>query len=256
MYIRETSCPYPIYADPTRKLYDMLGMTKTLSLGPQAPEYLQRSLFSMAFSSFLQEIKSGRKLFSGGDYRQVGGEFLFWEGEVTFCKRMKNTRDHAEIPEVRKSLGLDREAEDPVGDEIPPARKRWSTSGLGAGLGRRLSNRRRSWAPQRSRSGNREAKGSPVRNGMQQLKEEADAEASATPEDALAKLEGKAAVDESSKVKEHGPASTPCNGVPNGIVNGTAGPIPTEGQKSDRNAINGSAEHGATSGLSNGHATA
>ena len=197
MYIKATGCPYPIYADPTRRLYDMLGMTKTLSLGSQTPQYLQRSLLHMVFSSFMQEIRSGRKMLSGGDFRQVGGEFLFSGDKVTFCKRMKNTRDHAEISEIRKQLGLDRDSKGTNGNEKQsPAKKRWSTSGLGGGLGRKLSNRRRSWAPTSlSQSRNPETKGSPVRNGgMQKLREEDTVEApeSATTEVALAKLEGKA----------------------------------------------------------------
>ena len=86
------------------------------------------------------------KAFSGGDYKQVGGEFLFEplgeimtspvgspmdesskkelgmpspvgiqpgqldkteEKRVTWCHRMRNTRDHAEVPELREVLGLD-----------------------------------------------------------------------------------------------------------------------------------------------------
>ncbi|CAD6593127.1 MAG: hypothetical protein ASARMPRED_007077 [Alectoria sarmentosa] len=148
MYIQETGCPFPIYADPTRKLYHLLGMTSTLSLG-KTPEYMQRSMLSMAVKSFFQELKSGRNMLSGGDFRQVGGEFLFQNGKVTWCRRMRNTRDHAEIPIVRQQLGLD--------DTPAPQRKRWSAAGIGGGITRRLSNRRPlSWAGgPRSQSGNR-----------------------------------------------------------------------------------------------------
>lgn len=75
----------------------------------------------------------------GGDFYQVGGEFLFENERVTWCHRMKNTRDHAEIPEMRKVLGLD-------GVEVAPRRKRWST-----GVGRTLSEKRQSWSRSRSR---------------------------------------------------------------------------------------------------------
>lgn len=162
MYSQETGCPFPIYADPTRKLYDLLGMTSTLSLG-KAPEYALRSVLSMAVSSFIQELKSGRNMLSGGDFRQVGGEFLFQNGKVTWCRRMRNTRDHAEIPIVRQQLGLD--------DMPAPQRKRWSAAGIGGGITRRLSNRRpMSWAGgPRTKSGNRLDR--PV-SGMDFLKEE------------------------------------------------------------------------------------
>ena len=248
MYTRATESPFPIYADPTRKLYDMLGMTKTLNLGSHAPDYMQKSIFSMAVSSFLQEIRSGRKMLSGGDYRQVGGEFLFSGGKVTFCKRMKNTRDHAEVPEVRKHLGLDRAADAVSRDEKPPfAKKRWSTSGLGSELGRRLSSRRRSWAPSRSKSGYREAKGSPPRNAMQELKEEEfGVNGSATPEDALAKLEGKGSAGE-TEAKD-----APIYEHVNGHVNGASGE-----EKPTNGAItNGSADALGMNGTMNGHITA
>lgn len=162
MYVQETGCPFPIYADPTRKLYHALGMTSTLTLG-KTPEYMQRSVLSMAVRSFIQELKSGRNMLSGGDFRQVGGEFLFQNGKVTWCRRMRNTRDHAEIPIVRQQLGLD--------DTPPPQRKRWSAAGIGSGITRRLSNRRpMSWAGgPRSKSGNRLERPA---SGMDFLKEE------------------------------------------------------------------------------------
>ena len=147
-YVQETGCPFPIYADPTRKLYRLFRLTSTLNLG-KSPEYMQRSFISMVMSSFFQELRSGRNMLSGGDFRQVGGEFLFQNGKVTWCHRMKSTRDHAEVPLVRQQLGLD--------DTPPPLRKRWSAAGIGGGITRRLSNRRpMSWAGgPRSKSGNR-----------------------------------------------------------------------------------------------------
>jgi len=80
----------------------------------------------------LKQIRHGR-VTHAGDMQQVGGEFLFEptalvengglhetpvtspagedgeEKKVTWCHRMRNTRDHAEIPEVREILGLEGE---------------------------------------------------------------------------------------------------------------------------------------------------
>ncbi|KAH6683404.1 AhpC/TSA antioxidant enzyme-domain-containing protein [Halenospora varia] len=140
MYQNETACPFPVYADPTKKLYDELGMLRTLNLGTR-PEYQRKALVSMMTASFVQSLKmlKGGKAFQGGDYQQVGGEFMFEpvdlttpicapgdnskqlgaiggnetesreEKRVTWCHRMKNTRDHAEIPELREVLGFDEE---------------------------------------------------------------------------------------------------------------------------------------------------
>lgn len=150
MYTAETNCPFPIYTDPTRSLFDALGMSKTLALGTR-PAYMRKSMGRSIVDSIYQGLKqlpAGNALKSG-DHRQVGGEFLFEpreldspvlsprdlarprrgafeepddptgppekgrgdggdeEKKVTWCHRMKTTRDHAEIPELVDVLGLD-----------------------------------------------------------------------------------------------------------------------------------------------------
>ena len=113
-------------------------------------------------ASLIQSLKNikGGKLFKGGDYYQVGGEFLFepqnsnastpiWPSEsddeskedstdeepekrITWCHRMRNTRDHAEIPELMEVLGLDGEG------ASGPHTGRWSKA-LGERKGTALS---------------------------------------------------------------------------------------------------------------------
>ena len=41
-----------------------------------------------------------------GDYKQNGGEYLFENGDLKWCHRMKTTSDHAEIKAVKEVLGL------------------------------------------------------------------------------------------------------------------------------------------------------
>ncbi|KAK4121390.1 hypothetical protein N657DRAFT_648214 [Parathielavia appendiculata] len=173
MYAAATDCPFPIYADPTRRLYAELGMVRTLALGAR-PAYMKQNLLASSVQSIVQGLKNVPKglALKGGDSRQVGGEFLFepvalevagggavvsplspvtggrpmiWgegskgsagddgdgdegdrrrvseasldgkgeegaEGEdkiVTWCHRMRNTRDHAEIPVLMEVLGLE-----------------------------------------------------------------------------------------------------------------------------------------------------
>ncbi|KAB8290276.1 hypothetical protein EYC80_011141 [Monilinia laxa] len=178
MYQEATNCPFPIYADPTKKLYDELGMMRTLNLGAR-PEYQRRGTLMGIAQSVAQSLKQikGGKLFQGGDYQQVGGEFLFEpvrmatpitspadcpidgmhesggilgngdkigekegyeEKMVTWCHRMKNTRDHAEIPEIREVLGFDEIIEGGKNQ------KRWSKAlserkGVGINTGSRSS---------------------------------------------------------------------------------------------------------------------
>ncbi|KAF4963776.1 hypothetical protein FSARC_8259 [Fusarium sarcochroum] len=146
MYVNETKCRFPVYTDPTRSLFDGLGMSKTLQMGAK-PAYMRRSMMHSIVGSIVQGVKqipTGNVL-KMGDQRQVGGEFLFEpkdiltpvstprnekaqplgafeeaeengtgnghhrneEKRVTWCHRMKSTRDHAEIPELIEVLGLD-----------------------------------------------------------------------------------------------------------------------------------------------------
>jgi hypothetical protein len=134
MYQDSTECPFPIYADPSRQLYEMFGLKRTLALGSR-PEYIRKSLLTttvLSVAQTLKQIKSSNAM-NGGDIQQVGGEFLFEplsfveafengvepttpitplglndeEKTVTWCHRMRNTRDHTEIPELREVLGLD-----------------------------------------------------------------------------------------------------------------------------------------------------
>ena len=114
-------------------------MISTKSLGPKRPDYQQRSILSISLESIFQGLMQGRHALKGGDFWQVGGEFLIENGEVLWCHRMTSTRDHTEVPELRRVLGLD--------EARIPLRKRWSMGN--GGVRRSLSMRSPSW---RSRS--------------------------------------------------------------------------------------------------------
>lgn len=109
MYIETTNCIFPIYAEPTRKLYDIFSMTSNMALGPKKPDYIQKSPLVTTLQSIVKAISSGRDALKGGDFKQVGGEFLFQGGEVKWCHRMQNTRDHAEVDVLKEVLGMDKE---------------------------------------------------------------------------------------------------------------------------------------------------
>lgn len=148
-------------------------MLRTLNLGSR-PEYQRRGTVKGMWQSVRQGILNlkGGKALQGLDWHQVGGEFLFEpvnmstpiaspadevdkqldagnttgngklgyadgyveEKRITWCHRMKNTRDHAELPELREVLGLD-------GMGVPGKdMKRW-TKALGERKGTGLSER-------------------------------------------------------------------------------------------------------------------
>lgn len=141
MYTETTKCPFPIYADPTRKLYDLLNMTRTLEMGKK-PEYIQSNMFFTSVQSIVQSLKTGSNALKGGDFKQVGGEFLFEDGKCVWAHRMRNTRDHAEVSSLRELLGLE--------TKKTPLRKRWS-HGVKT-LKEQGMNRSSSWGRVRSKS--------------------------------------------------------------------------------------------------------
>ncbi|PWW73531.1 hypothetical protein C7212DRAFT_353877 [Tuber magnatum] len=102
-YIAETGCVFPIYTEPTRRLHTLFGMVRNLKLG-EKPEYIQQSLIGSIVTSFVSALKwGGRK---GGDYQQNGGEWMWENGELVWCHRMKSTRDHLEVKDLKEALVL------------------------------------------------------------------------------------------------------------------------------------------------------
>ncbi|MCJ1306710.1 hypothetical protein MMC25_000353 [Agyrium rufum] len=165
-YAKETNCPFPMYCDPTAKLYRILGMTRTLGLGNHRPKYQTDPFITVVVKSFLQGVSYlGRGALSAGDYSQVGGEFLVEDGKVVWCHRMRNTRDHAEIDDVmaqldgsgaaaadetadaqsKKDSGVEVRGDEAGERELKQQRRKTWTMGLtDSSLGRRLSRRRQS----------------------------------------------------------------------------------------------------------------
>ncbi|KAK2593882.1 hypothetical protein QQS21_008402 [Conoideocrella luteorostrata] len=173
MYIEATKCPFPIYTDPTRSLFNELGMTMTLALGSR-PAYMKKSMWKSSLDSIGQALRFVPKglVLKSGDQRQVGGEFLFEpldlvtpittpqderpmtmgsfqdpssggnaqveEKKVTWCHRMKTTRDHAEIPELMEVLGLDGHGK-PIEDQDRWSKALASRKGTGLSMASRMS---------------------------------------------------------------------------------------------------------------------
>ncbi|KAF4342186.1 6-hydroxy-D-nicotine oxidase [Fusarium beomiforme] len=112
MYRIDTGCEFPIYTDPSEELYKTLGMIRTWEEGP-ANKYIPYSSFWVAWASMKNafwKLLEGYPLWNWGTTNQQGGEFLFeGEGEdktVTWCHRMRNSRDHTDTDEILEVLGL------------------------------------------------------------------------------------------------------------------------------------------------------
>jgi hypothetical protein len=80
-------------------------------MGATKPKYLEKkSIFGTVFKGMYQSIRAGRMIGKGGDWWQVGGEFLFaregGDWGVKWAHRMKTTRDHAEVEDLKVLLGV------------------------------------------------------------------------------------------------------------------------------------------------------
>ncbi|KAJ5703405.1 hypothetical protein N7493_011794 [Penicillium malachiteum] len=110
-YATETKCPYPIYADPERKLYKEFGMVSNYGMGAR-PEYFRRSMARVIGESMIQTLKhfGTGLMMKGGESSQNGGEFIFEavdgseEKSLSWCHRMTNTRDHLGMDELKQVL--------------------------------------------------------------------------------------------------------------------------------------------------------
>ncbi|CAK1356545.1 hypothetical protein CB0940_12151 [Cercospora beticola] len=115
-YKKFTNCPFPMFADPSRMLFRKLGMNISFNIGSSRPEYMQ-DISPVAWANGqVKQIKQSlgdpegirkRDVIRGGNPFQIGGEFLFEDGQAIWCHRMKNYRNHAEVKVLRKLLELD-----------------------------------------------------------------------------------------------------------------------------------------------------
>ncbi|TKX20256.1 hypothetical protein C1H76_7556 [Elsinoe australis] len=110
-YKATTQCPFPIFADPDRAIFKTLGMGITLNmLGPRRPQYMKDvSVMGWATTQGKEMAQAkGKKRLMGGNLFQIGGEFLFQEGQVVWCHRMRNYRGHAEMDTIKRILDIER----------------------------------------------------------------------------------------------------------------------------------------------------
>lgn len=105
-----TNCKFEVYTDPSRALYLSLDMVSNLSLGDRKPDYIKKSLLASAMGGTWSVITQPTA--SPGKKSQNGGEFIFVDGVLKWCRRMRNTRDHAEVEELRKILDEQKETGD------------------------------------------------------------------------------------------------------------------------------------------------
>jgi len=105
-FIAETACEFPVFTDPTLRLYEKLGMKKSLLItSTTRPPYMNDdSLFTLVVRSLKQMIQTGLDAFKGGNYSQNGGEWIFRDGKCEWVHRMESTSDHTPVEDLAKVL--------------------------------------------------------------------------------------------------------------------------------------------------------
>ena len=81
-YVEETGSKYPLYADPSQKLYDAFGLARTLNLGKK-PAYMSFGIWGGIIKGISNGLKAGTNVFKGGDVKQVGGEYFAFKKSLT-----------------------------------------------------------------------------------------------------------------------------------------------------------------------------
>lgn len=108
-YRKIFKCPFPIFTDPTRNLYRVLGMTlRTLDAGPpkEAGDYIIHGSLGGLGMVLRNAVKL--PLANAGDIKQLGGEFLLGPGPVChYAHRMHTTRSHAPVRDLLEHAGVD-----------------------------------------------------------------------------------------------------------------------------------------------------
>ncbi|GAB7340432.1 hypothetical protein MBLNU457_6863t1 [Dothideomycetes sp. NU457] len=104
-YVKETLCPFEIYSDTGRKLYQKLGFCVNGEANEEPPAYVRKyspKLMKNLMVSGKMAAKTGKT--SGGLINQNGGEMIYINGALKFIHRMRNTTDHVEVEELEQIL--------------------------------------------------------------------------------------------------------------------------------------------------------
>lgn len=120
----------PIYSDESKDVFKIFGVTKQADgLPSKMPEYANgRSSMGVVWDSLKEMAASPWKLiWSGGDFKQLGGEFIFENGKrrqvgvsrersadldnspvgrPTFAHRMVTSADHTEVEDLFRAAAI------------------------------------------------------------------------------------------------------------------------------------------------------
>ncbi|EJD44623.1 hypothetical protein AURDEDRAFT_114312 [Auricularia subglabra TFB-10046 SS5] len=108
-YKELTAFPHDMYADPTRKLYDLVGAEVNLDMPAERPSYIRNGyLLNVLRSIWRGPIANPTTVGKQGPAAQNGGDFVVGPGNTcSFAWRMRNTQDHVEVKDLMKHAGVE-----------------------------------------------------------------------------------------------------------------------------------------------------
>ncbi|KIM32203.1 hypothetical protein M408DRAFT_326845 [Serendipita vermifera MAFF 305830] len=109
MYKEDTHFPYEIYAEPTRALHKTLGFGQNLSgaKGDERRGRYVKNVFATSMADTWHALKNIGLFSKSGNVAQIGGDLVIGPGlHVTYGRRMRNSQDHVDVPELMQEAGV------------------------------------------------------------------------------------------------------------------------------------------------------
>ncbi|PYH81109.1 hypothetical protein BO82DRAFT_336638 [Aspergillus uvarum CBS 121591] len=106
-YVAETAARFPVYTDPTGRIYSELRMKRTVHGITRPPVYTEVSFVRALGRTLKQMFSAGGWLraFRGGPWNVNGGEWVFRGGRCVYVHRMERVGDHLTAGQLLEVLG-------------------------------------------------------------------------------------------------------------------------------------------------------
>ncbi|RAK75974.1 peroxiredoxin-like family protein [Aspergillus fijiensis CBS 313.89] len=106
-YVAETAARFPVYTDPTGRIYSELRMNRTVRGITRPPAYTEVSFVRALGRTLRQMFSAGgwRRAFRGGPWNLNGGEWVFKGRRCVYVHRMESVGDHLTAGQLLEVLG-------------------------------------------------------------------------------------------------------------------------------------------------------
>jgi hypothetical protein len=104
--MEETSEEFPIYTDPSGRIYQKLQMKRATSGFTEPPPYTDYTFPTALVEGLKQIWKRGWAGLRGGSVVQQGGEWIFQRGKLRYAHRMEGAHDHLTAERLLEILNV------------------------------------------------------------------------------------------------------------------------------------------------------